>query len=194
MMNVWERLKKNKKHLNGSQLCSVQPLCNYWINEECIHHLRLWCIKRGTNCTWRKRFMHLLLGWRRCEFGRQRWGKMQLRVLCYLNGAIHTYYSYLHNILLFIILSSLTYSWIHRKLGFVRNLLQMCVHIERVRWPDRLTMSCRPLKKPKAMPPLFLSSLGADTGQTNPCDYVPWREPVCLHVQMYCLSHVHTCV
>lgn len=72
--------------------------------------------------------------------------------------------------------------------------LQMCVHIERVRWPDCLTVSCGPLKKPKAMSPLFFSSLGADTDQTNPCDYVPRREPVCLHVQMYCLSHGHTCV
>lgn len=24
-----------KKHLKGLQLCTVQPLCNYWINKEC---------------------------------------------------------------------------------------------------------------------------------------------------------------
>lgn len=27
-----------KQHLNVAQLCSAQPLRNYWINEECTHH------------------------------------------------------------------------------------------------------------------------------------------------------------
>lgn len=49
----------------------------------------------------------------------------------------------------------------------------------------RQTESHRLLKQLKAMLPLFLASLGTDTEQTDPCDYILGDSVcVCLHVQM----------
>lgn len=48
----------------------------------------------------------------------------------------------------------------------------------------------------KAMLPLFSTSLGTDTEQTDPCDYILTERAcvcMCLHAQMYCL-HVCACV
>lgn len=81
-----------------------------------------------------------------------------------------------HAVLLFIILSSLPYCYPQRKLWFERNFCKcMCTWREKIQ-SDRqkyvLTESLKRLKQLKAMPPLFFASLGTDTEQTDPCDYI----------------------
>lgn len=176
---------KKKKHPNGSQLCFVQPLCNYWINEQCIHHPRLWRIERGTNCTWRKRFMHLLLSWRWCEFGRQRWGKMQLRVLCYLSGTHNGFNT--HILLMLAHEQTIYYTFIYNPV----ILTILSYSEEAVTLPDSELLA---FKEVKSHAPSVCQQSGNWQGADRPMWLHPQRAPVCLHVQMYCLSHGHTCV